>query len=73
MSWLEDFTDGEAVWKQLLASPSIESFFERAEALTAWERKKERKKVFLYHAIRDKQEAAESLAQSTRRVDAALR
>jgi hypothetical protein len=55
MSWLEDFADGEAVWKKLLTAPSVEAFTERADALTEWERKK----IFLYHAIRDKQEAGE--------------
>jgi hypothetical protein len=67
MSWLEDFADGEAVWKKLLAAPSIATFFEQAEALTEWERKK----VLLYHAIRDKQAAGEWGSWSGVRVSSA--
>jgi hypothetical protein len=55
MSWIEDFTDGEGIWKRLLRSPSVDAFSAEAEALTAWEREK----VLLYHAIRDKQGTGE--------------
>ena len=55
MSWIEDFTDGEGIWKKLLATRSVDAFAAEAEALTAWEREK----VLLYHAIRDKQSTGE--------------
>jgi len=55
MSWIEDFTDGEGIWKRLLRAPSVDAFAAEAQALTAWERDK----VLLYHAIRDKQSTGE--------------
>jgi len=55
MSWIEDFTDGEGIWKKLMRAPSVDAFAAQAEALTAWERDK----VFLFHAIRDKQSTGE--------------
>ena len=55
MSWLGDFVYGEAVWKRLLAAPSVGAFHEAVEALTPTDRWM----VFLYHAIRDKQATGE--------------
>lgn len=51
MSWLEDFTDGEACWKRLMAVPTFRAFLDEAARLSAYERDT----VVLYHAIRERQ------------------
>lgn len=52
MSWLEDFADGEALWKRLMAAPTFGSFLEQSDRLSRYEWQH----VLLYHAIREKQE-----------------
>ena len=55
MSWLEDFSDGEAFWKRLMAAPTFRMFLEQADRLSKYERDK----VILYHAIRERQAAGD--------------
>ena len=52
MSWLEDFADGEAAWKRLMAAPTFRDFLEQSGRLSQYEWKH----VLLYHAIRETQE-----------------
>ena len=55
MSWLEDFSDGEAFSKRLMAAPTLGAFLELADQLTPYERDK----IMLYHAIRERQAAGD--------------
>jgi hypothetical protein len=51
MSWLEDFSDGEAVWQRLISAPTFGDFLATARHLSDWELRK----VVLYHGIATKQ------------------
>jgi hypothetical protein len=55
MSWLEDFSDGQAVWQRLMSAPSFGVFLDQARDLSDYERDK----VILFHVIREKQAAGE--------------
>jgi hypothetical protein len=55
MSWLEDFADGEASWKRLVAAPTFREFVDRTRGLPNYERDR----IILFHAIREKQAAGE--------------
>ena len=55
MSWLEDFSDGEAAWQRLMAAPSFDAFVGGTRALSDYERDK----VIVYLAVREKQAAGE--------------
>jgi hypothetical protein len=55
MSWLEDFTDGETIWRQLMSAPSLESWLEAERELSD----RDIRLIVLYHAIVEKQEAGE--------------
>jgi hypothetical protein len=51
MSWLEDFSDGEAVWQRLMSAPRFNDFLVTARQLSDWELRK----VVLYLGIAAKQ------------------
>lgn len=55
MSWLEDFSDGEAAWKRLMAASTFEEFLDGTRDMSNYERDK----IILFHAIREKQAAGE--------------
>jgi len=55
VSWLEDFSDGQAIWARLMSAPTFDAFLDRAGQLTEWEREK----IVLFHAIAEKQAAGE--------------
>ena len=55
MSWLEDFTDGETLWRQLMSAPSFESWLEAERELSD----RDVRLIILYHAIVEKQTAGE--------------
>lgn len=55
MSWLEDFSDGEAFWKRLMSAPTLGEFLDRERGLSNYERDK----IILFHAISEKQAAGE--------------
>jgi hypothetical protein len=55
MSWLEDFSDGEAVWERLLEAPTLDAWLEEERRLS----EREVRLVVLYHAIVAKQAAGE--------------
>jgi hypothetical protein len=55
MSWLEDFSDGEASWKRLMDAPTFASFLQQTDQLSRYERDN----VLLYHAIRERQTAGD--------------
>jgi hypothetical protein len=55
MSWLEDFSDGEAFWQRLMAAPTFAAFLQQADHLSRYERDL----VLLYHAIRERQAAGD--------------
>ena len=55
MSWLEDFSDGEAFWKRLMSAPTFGAFLEQTERLSEYERDM----IILYHAIRERQAAGD--------------
>jgi hypothetical protein len=55
MSWLEDFSDGEACWKRLMAAPTFREFLDGTRAISNYERDM----IILFHAIREKQAAGE--------------
>jgi hypothetical protein len=52
VSWLEDFSDGEAFWERLMAEPTFRAFQDATRALSSYERGN----IILYHAIREKQQ-----------------
>lgn len=53
VSWLEDFSDGEAFWNRLMTAPTFSAFLEQVDRLPKYERDK----IMLYHAIRESQAA----------------
>jgi hypothetical protein len=55
MSWLEDFSDGEALWQQLMAAPSLDAWLDAERALS----ERDVRMILLYHAIVAKQAAGE--------------
>ena len=55
MSWLEDFSDGEALWQRLQEAPTFEAWLEAERALS----ERHVRLIVLYHAIRAKQAAGE--------------
>jgi hypothetical protein len=48
---MEDFSDGEAIWKRLMASPTFDHFLIAKRQLT----NREKDLIVLYHAIKEKQ------------------
>ena len=55
MSWLEDFSDGQAVWQRLMSAPTFRTFLDRTGDLSDYERDT----IILFHAIQEKQAAGE--------------
>jgi len=55
VSWLEDFTAGETVWRQLMSAPTFAAFLEATSTLSDWEMQF----IVLYHGIAEKQAAGE--------------
>ena len=48
VSWLEDFSDGEAIWKRLMTAPTFAAFLDQLGRLSD----AERDTLTVYHAIR---------------------
>jgi hypothetical protein len=55
MSWLEDFSDGEALWRQLMTAPTLGKWLDAERAL----RERDVRMILLYHAIVEKQASGE--------------
>jgi hypothetical protein len=53
VSWLEDFSDGEAIWKRLMTAPTFAAFLDQLGRLSD----AERDTLTVYHAIRERQAA----------------
>jgi hypothetical protein len=51
MSWLQDFSDGEAVWERLMRASTVMEFAAQRDALSPYELKM----LVLFFAIREKQ------------------
>ncbi len=55
VSWLEDFSDGEAIWERLMAAPTFAAFLDQMGRLSD----AEQDTLTVYHAIRERQAAGD--------------